>query len=140
MRLKLRLLRNGSRRTRNTPWAKVGFYLSLVNSAVAAVAGFVLAVMLRGEFDAVERHRILVLGIAMVVFGWWFGPLISGGVDETIDPARLVLLPLTRSLGNKLSTLPETYAWTDAGEVQLVVVLEQGRVSKWSLLRPEDQA
>ena len=97
VRLKLRLLRNGSRRTRNTPWAKVGFYLSLVNSAVAAVAGFVLAVMLRGEFDAVERHRILVLGIAMVVFGWWFGPLISGGVDETIDPARLVLLPLTRS-------------------------------------------
>jgi hypothetical protein len=50
------------------------------------------------------------------------------------------LLPLTRSLGNKLSTSPETYAWTDAGEVQLVVVLEQGRVSKWSLLRPEDQA
>ena len=53
---------------------------------------------------------------------------------------RVELLPLTRSLGNKLSAAPETSAWTDAGAVQLVVVLEQGRVSKWSLLRPEDQA
>jgi hypothetical protein len=50
------------------------------------------------------------------------------------------LIPLTRSLGKKLTDKPETYGWLDAGGVRVEVVLEGGKVARWTLLRPEDQA
>lgn len=50
------------------------------------------------------------------------------------------LIPLTRSLGKKLTNSPETYGWIDAGGVRVEVVLEGGKVARWTLLRPEDQA
>jgi hypothetical protein len=50
------------------------------------------------------------------------------------------LIPLTRSLGKKLTDKPETYGWLDAGGVRVEVVLEGGKVACWTLLRPEDQA
>lgn len=51
---------------------------------------------------------------------------------------RLVeVLPLTRSLGQKISDSPETFGWTDAGGARVELVLDAGRVSRWTLLRPE---
>ncbi|MGS0754081.1 hypothetical protein ACVBEH_04645 [Roseateles sp. GG27B] len=49
------------------------------------------------------------------------------------------LIPLTRSLGKKLTDKPETYGWLDAGGVRVEVVLEGGKVARWTLLRPDDQ-
>src|SRR5439155_16539793 len=59
--------------------------------------GFALALGLRSFWDPAEQHRNLILITAGIVFGWWFGPVLSGGVDETIDPMRLSLLPLSRA-------------------------------------------
>jgi len=51
---------------------------------------------------------------------------------------RLVeVLPLTRSLGQKISDSPETFGWTDAGGARVELVLDAGRVTRWTLLRPE---
>lgn len=47
------------------------------------------------------------------------------------------VLPLTLSLGRKTADTPETYVWTDQGGISVEVVLEQGRVSRWTLQRPE---
>lgn len=47
------------------------------------------------------------------------------------------VIPLTLSLGKKTADAPETYRWTDAGGVSVEVVLEQARVARWSLIRPE---
>ncbi|MFY7867260.1 hypothetical protein [Roseateles sp.] len=47
------------------------------------------------------------------------------------------LLPLTRSLGRKLSDAPETYGWIDPGGIQVEVVMAGGKVQSWSLVRPE---
>ncbi|MCV2352965.1 hypothetical protein LNV09_02190 [Paucibacter sp. B2R-40] len=48
------------------------------------------------------------------------------------------LLPLSRSLGRKLSDSPETYGWIDAGGVQLEVVMSKGHVVSWLLNRPAE--
>jgi hypothetical protein len=53
---------------------------------------------------------------------------------------RLVdLIPLTRSLGRKLSAEPETWSWTDPGGVRVELVIDQGRLQSWQLLRPEGE-
>lgn len=96
IRLKWRLLRNGVRRTRGNPVAVIGFIVAVIGSLVAAVVGSVVLVGLHGYWDEVARERILAVVCSGVVVGWWFGPFLTGGVDETVDPSRLVLLPLDR--------------------------------------------
>ena len=96
VRLKARLVINGIRRTTRSGWAKVGFAVSMFAAVCAAGLGFATAVGLRSFWDPAGQHRMLILATTGIVIGWWFGPLLSGGVDETIDPARLALVPLTR--------------------------------------------
>ena len=50
----------------------------------------------------------------------------------------LDLLPLSRSLGRKLTDNPETYGWIDAGGVQLAIVMKKGKVLSWALNRPAE--
>lgn len=50
------------------------------------------------------------------------------------------LLPLTRSLGRKLSAEPEIFEWADAGGVRVEVELRDGQVTRWTLHRPPDLA
>ena len=96
VRLKARLVVNGVRRMTRSTWARVGFAFAVLGAVGAAALGFGMALGLRSFWDPHEQHRILVLVTFGIVMGWWFGPILSGGVDETIDPARLSLLPLTR--------------------------------------------
>lgn len=97
VRLKARLVINGVRRMTRSTWSRIGFALTVLAAIVAAAVGFGMALGLRSFWEPAEQHRILILATSGIVFGWWFGPILSGGVDETIDPARLSLLPLTRS-------------------------------------------
>jgi hypothetical protein len=46
------------------------------------------------------------------------------------------VVALTRSLGKKLADGPETYQWTDAGGLELVVTFDNGRCKRWQLNRP----
>lgn len=96
VRLKARLLIHGTRRSLNSKWSRFAFAVSMVASLAFAVIGFLIATQLESVFDPSTRHRMIVLGTCFVIYGWWFGPLVYGGVDETIDPARLALLPLSR--------------------------------------------
>jgi hypothetical protein len=50
----------------------------------------------------------------------------------------LDVIKLTRSLGQKQSDEPETYAWADESGARVTVVLRKGRVSQWTLERPAD--
>jgi uncharacterized protein (DUF58 family) len=43
---------------------------------------------------------------------------------------------LTRSLGKKVADTAETYLWTDAGGLELVVTFDNGRCKSWQLNRP----
>ena len=54
---------------------------------------------------------------------------------------RLIeILPLTGSLGHKLTEVPETFSWRDAGDDRVEVELTAGRLSTWRLVRAEVQA
>ncbi|MFF8832449.1 transporter [Streptomyces sp. NPDC015131] len=88
VRLKLSLLRNGLRQS-------AGRTAAYVTSAVLALlfaAGQLLGlVLLRGNEHAAT---VTVLLTALLALGWAVMPLFFPSGDETLDPTRLVMLPL----------------------------------------------
>ena len=52
----------------------------------------------------------------------------------------LQVLPLTRSLGQKIADDPETFAWTDAGGHRVRVEFRHGRCSAFALERAAEDA
>ena len=94
LRLKLTLLANGFRRG----WQQaVGIVVGAVYSLPLAMLGARgLAVLGRREAAAGFAEPVLVVGFVALWVGWVIGPLIAFGMDETLDPGRLRLLPLRR--------------------------------------------
>jgi ABC-2 type transport system permease protein len=89
--LRWRLVRNRARR--------LGKYSNRLG--VAAGVGYaVLSILgLMGAQFATDRvaERTVVLHLSAMALGWIFGPILLGGVDETVDPTRLALMPLKTS-------------------------------------------
>jgi hypothetical protein len=46
------------------------------------------------------------------------------------------VVAMTRSLGKKVAHTAETYLWTDAGGLELLVTFDNGRCKNWQLKRP----
>ncbi|MFD7325406.1 transporter [Streptomyces sp. NPDC059875] len=88
VRLKLSLLRNGLRQSAGRTAAYV---TSLVVTVVFAAAMVLAFVLMRGNADA---DSIVVLLTALLALSWTVMPLFVPGGDETLDPSRLVMLPL----------------------------------------------
>ncbi|TCB92710.1 ABC transporter permease [Micromonospora zingiberis] len=93
VRLKLRVMGNNFR---GQSWRAALFVIgSLIGLWIAIGAFFGLAAPgLAGE----GRYALLVAAFAggLTVLGWLLLPLVFFGVDETLDPARFALLPLSR--------------------------------------------
>ncbi|MFE5537976.1 transporter [Streptomyces sp. NPDC056492] len=88
VRLKLSLIRNG---LKGSSKRKAAYFTSLALSlAVACLAMLSLAV-LHGNAHA---GTVVVLLAAILALGWTFMPLFFPSGDETLDPSRLVMLPL----------------------------------------------
>jgi len=47
----------------------------------------------------------------------------------------LQLVGLTKSLGRKLSDVPESWAWSDASGAAVTLTLEGGKLAQWTLTR-----
>ena len=89
-RLKLRLTRNRLRRSGT--WGVIGFMLIWLGAAVmGSLLGFV-------AFGAgyLWGGGGLALVLSMVGLGWLVIPVVAAALDETVDPRRLELLPLSR--------------------------------------------
>ncbi|MGW7429147.1 transporter [Streptomyces sp. NPDC054861] len=86
--LKLALLRNGLRQSSGRTAV---FVTSAVCAAVFAAAVLLAFVLMRGNADA---DVIAVLLIGVLAIAWAVMPLFAAGGDETLDPSRLVMLPL----------------------------------------------
>lgn len=71
----------------------LGFLLSLLVGLPLALGAFALLVWLGGEAAGGSGLR---LAFAVLTVLWMVGPPLLFGLDETLDPARLRLLPLTR--------------------------------------------
>jgi len=81
-----RLQRRGSRTRR--------FVLGA--AALYTIANVVLLGAARYVDDAAAAETLTLL-MASMALGWVFGPVLIGGVDETVDPTRLALLPMQPS-------------------------------------------
>ncbi|MEU5720888.1 ABC transporter permease [Micromonospora sp. NPDC047738] len=93
VRLKLRVLANNFR---GQGWRIALFVVGVVIGLWFAAGGFFLlaAPGLAGE----SRYALMIaaFGGGLLVLGWLLLPLAFFGVDETLDPARFALLPLSR--------------------------------------------
>lgn len=94
VRLKARLLRN---RARGTGAESARLVVSLAATAFAGGLVGLLVAALAASDDAAVAEIVLVLGATGLTVGWAVLPLLSFGVDETLDPGRLVLFPLRRA-------------------------------------------
>ncbi len=90
-RLKLRLIRNGFRIKRVQV---VFFVLGALFAVQASLGGFALLAF--SSREAVARVAFPVVGFAGLFMAWVLLPVFGFGLDETLDPSRLALLPLSR--------------------------------------------
>lgn len=88
VRLKLTLLRNGLRQSSGR---KAVFITSLVFTLLLAAGQVLGLVLLRGNEHA---GTVVVLLTGVVALGWAVLPLFFPSGDDTLDPTRLVMLPL----------------------------------------------
>ena len=92
VRLKLRLLANGLRRS---AWQVVGLAVAALYG-LGIVAGALAGLVVLSSQDAEFIRTVLVLAGGLLVLGWWVLPVLAFGVDETLDPARFATFPIPR--------------------------------------------
>ncbi|MGW0943910.1 transporter [Streptomyces sp. NPDC002623] len=88
VRLKLSLLRNGLRQSAGR---RAAYVASAVVTLLFAALLLLGLIALRGNDHAVS---VVVLLVAVLALGWAVMPLFFPSGDETLDPTRLVMLPL----------------------------------------------
>ncbi|MGC5343131.1 transporter [Streptomyces sp. DT171] len=88
VRLKLALLRNGLRQSSGR---RAAYVTSVVVTLLFTALQLTGLVLLRGHAHA---DALVVLLVAVLALGWAVMPLFFPSGDETLDPTRLVMLPL----------------------------------------------
>ncbi|KAB1147236.1 transporter [Streptomyces luteolifulvus] len=88
VRLKLSLLRNGLRQSGGR---RAAYVASAIVTFLFAALQLIGLIALRGHAHAAS---VVVLLVAVLALGWAVMPLFFPGGDETLDPTRLVMLPL----------------------------------------------
>ncbi|GII34715.1 hypothetical protein [Planotetraspora mira] len=126
VRLKLRLILGN---LRGDLIKQVGFAFSLLSALGCALGGFVLFGLLRLASPDVALNVGIVV-FTLFTVGWAVVPLLIFGVDETLDPSRLALFPLTtRQLAAGMFAASATGPWPLASLAVLaggVVALAEG--------------
>ncbi|MFI5745874.1 transporter [Streptomyces sp. NPDC051644] len=88
VRLKLTLLRNGLRQSAGR---RAAYITSIVFTLLIAAGQLIGLIALRGHAHA---GSFVVLLAGVLAIGWTVMPLLFPSGDETLDPSRLVMLPL----------------------------------------------
>jgi ABC-2 type transport system permease protein len=89
--LKISLLRGALRTSLSQ---RIGLIIGALFALSCAAGGVVLLIALR-VVDAAWASFGVIVGGSVLVLGWAVVPLLVSGVDETLDPARFALLPLS---------------------------------------------
>ncbi|MEU6997017.1 hypothetical protein [Nonomuraea sp. NPDC046570] len=90
---------------------KLGFVFTLLAASVIAAGGFLLMTLIRLA-PADVAADIGVVAFTVLLVGWAVVPLLAFGLDDTLDPSRLSLFPLsTRELAIGLFTSSATGVW-----------------------------
>jgi ABC-2 type transport system permease protein len=115
--LKLRLLLNA---LRSSTAARTSFILSTFFALLVAAGGFYALALFRGLGASVDLTTVVFTVFAV---GWLVLPVMSFGLDGTLDPATLALYPLrTRPLAVGLLAASATGAWPAANLIGMLGV------------------
>jgi ABC-2 type transport system permease protein len=125
LRLKLRLIRGS---LRGDVAKQIGFVVSVTAAAFCAFFGFLLFALLRVA-DADLAQELGIVAFAGFAATWTVVPLLAFGLDETLDPSRLALFPLsTRQLAMGMLTAGAAGPWPMASLIVLLgAVIGLGR-------------
>ncbi|MEV7967290.1 hypothetical protein AB0O34_15090 [Sphaerisporangium sp. NPDC088356] len=117
VRLKLRLIAGN---LRGDTMRQVGFVFTMIAAVMVACAGLLLMSLLRfAPVDVAVNAGVVLFTVLTVI--WVVGPLLVFGVDETLDPARLTLFPLTaRQMAVGMFAASATGPWPVASLCLLV--------------------
>lgn len=124
LRLKLALLRNSLRRS---PMQLVGIIIGALYGLgvlVMAITGLILL----GAADVQLAKTVVVLAGSAVVLGWLVVPVLTAGVDMTLDPARFVTFAIP--MGQLLAGLALSGFLGVPGAITLLASL--GTLGTWS--------
>ncbi|GLW96118.1 hypothetical protein [Microtetraspora sp. NBRC 16547] len=91
VRLKLRLIRGN---LHGDTVKQIGFAFTTLAALGCAVGGFALFALLRLAVPGVAGD-LGIVAFTVFTIGWILVPLLAFGLDETLDPSRLALFPLT---------------------------------------------
>ena len=115
--LKLRLVANA---LRSSTAARVSFLVSTTGAALVAIGTFWLLAQLRFLSASVDLTTVI---FSIFAIGWLIGPILSFGLDGTLDPATMALYPLrTRPLVVGLLAASAAGAWPAANVLGLLGV------------------
>ncbi|GGL52662.1 hypothetical protein [Planomonospora parontospora] len=110
-RLKLRLIAGN---LRGDTTRLLGFVFTLLAALVVAALGFSAMAMLRSAPPQIAADAVTVL-FTLLLVGWVVVPLLAFGLDDTLDPSRLALFPLTTGrLAAGMFTASVTGVWPAA--------------------------
>lgn len=126
--LKFRLLRN----RRGLGLGSVGQVIALL-LAVGIGGGIGLALaMLRSAPDTATL--VMANLYASAVLAWTIMPLVAFGVDETVDPRRFALLPLSRPTLQRGLLVSALIGYLPLANLLALLGSAIGVASSWSLL------
>ncbi|QIM16862.1 transporter [Leucobacter insecticola] len=94
VRLRFAVMRNVLRRH---PWQMVGAIIGAVYG-LGVLVSVALGLIGLSFADPEIVTTVLVLGGAALVLGWMVGPIFASGMDRTLDPEKLVVLPISPSV------------------------------------------
>src|SRR6516225_6866767 len=115
--LKLRMVANA---LRSSTAAKVSFVVSTTFAVLVAIGTFWLLAQLRFLSASVDLTTVI---FSIFAIGWLIGPILSFGLDGTLDPATMALYPLrARSLVVGLLAASAAGAWPAANVLGLLGV------------------
>jgi ABC-2 type transport system permease protein len=115
--LKLRLLLNA---LRSSSAARITFIVSTTFATLLAVGTFITLAAFRGKTTSVDLTAVV---FTVFAFGWLIAPIMTFGLDSTLDPATLALYPLrTGKLTVGLLAASATGAWPLANVIGLLGV------------------
>lgn len=93
VRLRLLLLANSLKRS---PWQLVALVIGAAYG-LGMLTLITIGLVFLGGTDPAFILIVLVLAGSALMIGWMIGPLITAGIDQTLDPAALAPFPLTRN-------------------------------------------
>ncbi len=109
-------------------WMIVGWCLALVVIAFLIVGCFAL------RTDPVLARTLVVSLFTVQMVSWVLAPLVAFGIDETVDPARFALLPLTTSTLQRGLLVASLVGYLPIANALLLLGAAIALSSSWGLL------